>query len=111
MMVFPRECPGCGVLTDEDGFARDRYQASGRKSRCRACCNRAAETYHHDVRKPRREALLEAERLAEEKIRRREHKRRLKAVMKEHEAGVRRQREFLRSIGAPDWSPEEERVA
>jgi hypothetical protein len=106
-MVYPRKCPGCGVLTDEDGFARDRYQPSGRKSRCKACCNSAAETYHHTVRKPRRQVILEAERAAEMKVLEREHKRRLKAVNKEAAERARRQKEFLRSIGVPDLTPEE----
>jgi hypothetical protein len=106
-MVFPRECPGCGTLTPEDGFAVDRHQPSGRKSRCRACHRRDAKTYHVTVRKPRREAALEAERLAEEKIRQREHKRRLRVVHRAAEAGRRRQAELLSSIGVPDLSPEE----
>jgi hypothetical protein len=106
-MTYPRTCPGCGLVREESDFSIDRYQPSGRKSRCKACCNRAAQTYHQDVRKPRREAALEAERLAEEKIRQREHKRRRRAVRKEAAEGRRRQREFLRSIGVPDLSPEE----
>jgi hypothetical protein len=73
-------------------------QPSGRKSRCRACCNRAAQIYHHDVRKPRREAALEVERLAEEGIRQREHKKRLRAVRKEAEDGRRRQADLFREI-------------
>jgi hypothetical protein len=102
-MVYPRKCPGCGTLTPEEGFHRDRSQPSGRKSRCKACCNRSVQAYHHDVRKPRLEAALEAERRAEEKIRQRAHRERLKAVKKEAEAGARRQKEFLRSIGVvPD---------
>jgi hypothetical protein len=99
MIVYPRECPGCGLVREENDFSRDTYQPSGRKSRCKACCKLAAQTYQFDVRKPRREAVLEAERLAEEKIRQREHKRRLKAVRKEAAEGAKRQREFLASIG------------
>ena len=106
-MVYPRERPGCGALTPEDGFGVDRHQPSGRKSRCRACHRGEAKAYHHAVRKPRRLAALEAERLAEEKIRQREHKKRLRAAHKAAEEGARRQREFLRSIGVPDLSPEE----
>jgi hypothetical protein len=67
-MVYPRECPGCGTLTPEDGFAVDRHQSSGRKSRCRACHRRDAKAYHATVRKPRRLAALEAERAAEMKV-------------------------------------------
>jgi hypothetical protein len=36
-----------------------------------------------------------------------EHKKRVAAVKKEHEAGVRRQRELLNSLGVRDWTPEE----
>jgi hypothetical protein len=64
-MVYPRECPGCGTLTPENGFAVDRHQSSGRKSRCRACHRRAAKAYHTAFPKPRRLAALEAERAAE----------------------------------------------
>jgi hypothetical protein len=106
-MIFPRKCPGCGTLTAEDGFARDRHQPSGRKSRCRVCHRREATAYHHAVRKPRRLAALEAERAAEMKILEEEHRKRLAALKKEAEAGARRQKDFLRSIGVPDLSPEE----
>jgi hypothetical protein len=104
-MVYPRECPGCGVLTDEDGFARDRYQPSGRKSRCKACCNSAAETYHHAVRRPRRQAVLEAERAAEMKVLEKEWARRRKAAEREAEAGRRRQEKLLAEIHAGRWNP------
>jgi hypothetical protein len=106
-MTYPRACPGCGLVREESDFSLDRYQPSGRKSRCKACCNRLAKTYHHDVRKPRREAVLEAERRAEEKIRQPEHKKRLRAVRREAEAGRQRQAELFREMGVPDWSPEE----
>jgi hypothetical protein len=36
-----------------------------------------------------------------------EHRKRVAAAKKLHAAQVRRQKEFLRSIGVPDWSPEE----
>jgi hypothetical protein len=36
-----------------------------------------------------------------------EHKKRLAAVKKTHEAGVRRQKELLKSLDVPDLSPEE----
>src|SRR5215203_7467346 len=97
-MTYPRICPGCGLVREESDFSLDRYQPSGRKSRCKACCNRAAQTYHDDVRKPRREAALEAERLAEEKIRQRAHRERLKAVRKEAEEGRKRQEKLFREI-------------
>jgi hypothetical protein len=104
-MVYPRECPGCGVITPEEGFHRDRSQPSGRKSRCKTCHTTTVKHYHHAVRKPRREAVLEAERLAEEKIRQRAHTERMKAVRKEAEAGRERQRKLLAELGVPDCEP------
>jgi hypothetical protein len=89
-MVYPRECPGCGTLTPEDGFPVDRHQSSGRKSRCRACHRRDAQAYHVNVRKPRRLAALEAEHEAEMEVLAVEHKKRVKAARKQHAAGVRR---------------------
>jgi hypothetical protein len=106
-MVYPRRCPGCDTLTDEDGFTRDRSQPSGRKSRCRICHRRDVKVYHDAVRKPRRLAALEAERAAEREALEKEHKRRVAATKKLHAAQVRHQKEFLRSIGVPDLTPEE----
>jgi hypothetical protein len=106
-MVYPRECPGCGTLTPEDGFGVDRHQPSGRKSRCRVCHRRDAKVYHQAVRKPRRLALLEAERAAEMKVLEREHRGRLKAVHKEAAEGARRQKALLAELGVPDLSPKE----
>jgi len=99
-MVYPRECPGCGTLTPEDGFGVDRHQSSGRKSRCRACHRRDVKAYHATIRKPRRLAALEAERAAEMKVLEREHKRRLKAVHKEAVEGARRQKALLAELGS-----------
>jgi hypothetical protein len=107
MMVFPRKCSGCGTLTAEDGFARDRSQPSGRKSRCRACHRRDVKVYHDAVRKPRRLAALEAERAAELEALEKEHRKRAAAMKKLHAAQVRHQKKFLRSVGVPDLSPEE----
>ena len=106
-MVYPRECPGCGLVREASDFSLDSYQRSGRKSRCKACCNRAADTYHATVRKPRRLAALEAKRAAEMKVLEREHKKRVAAATKAHQAGARRQRELLKSLGVPDLTPEE----
>jgi hypothetical protein len=50
---------------------------------------------------------LEAERLAEDKIRQREHKKRLRALHKEAVEAARRQKKLLRELGVPDLSPEE----
>jgi hypothetical protein len=107
MMVFPRKCSGCGTLTPEDGFGRDRSQPSGRKSRCRVCHRRDVKVYHDAVRKPRRLAALEAERAAEQEALEKEHRKRIAATKKLHAAQARRQKEFLRSIGVPDLTSEE----
>jgi hypothetical protein len=106
-MVYPRKCPGCHVMTPENGFHRDLSQPSGRKSRCRSCHRRAVQTYHDAVRKPRRQAVREAERAAEREALEKEHRKRVAATNKLHAAQVRRQKEFLRSIGVPDVSPGE----
>jgi hypothetical protein len=97
-MIFPRPCPVCGVLTDEDGFPRDRTQPCGRKSRCKRCHSAAAGTYYHDVRRPRLQAAFEAQRAAEMKVLEREHKKRLKAVHKEAQEGRKRQEKLFREI-------------
>jgi acyl-CoA reductase-like NAD-dependent aldehyde dehydrogenase len=106
-MDYPRKCPGCGTLTPEEGFHRDLSQPSGRKSRCQSCHRRAVKTYHDAVRKPRRQAVREAERAAEWKTLEAEHRERAKAVKRAAAAGAKRQREFLASIGVPDLTPEE----
>jgi hypothetical protein len=106
-MVYPRKCPGCHVMTPEDGFHRDLSQPSGRKSRCRVCHRRDVKVYHDAVRKPRRLAALEAERAAEREALEKEHRKRVAAMKKLHAAQVRHQKEFLRSIGVPDLGPEE----
>src|SRR3954470_70894 len=56
-----------------------------------ACHRSAVNAYNDAVRRPRRLAALEVERAAEIKVLEREHKRRLKAVRREAEAGRRRQ--------------------
>ena len=106
-LSFPRECSACGAITPEEGFHRDRSQPSGRKSRCRACHSNDVKAYHDAVRAPRRLAALEAERTAEMKVLEREHKKRLKAVRKEAEAGRRRQAKLLAELGVPDRTLEE----
>jgi hypothetical protein len=106
-MVFPRKCPGCGTLTPEEGFHRDRSQPSGRKSRCRACHSSDVRSYHAAVRKPRRLAALEAERAAEWKALEAEHRERAEVRKRAAEAGRRRQAKLLAELGVPDLSPEE----
>jgi hypothetical protein len=107
MMIFPRKCPGCGTLTAEDGFARDRSQPSGRKSRCRVCHRREVKVYNDAVRKPRRLAALEAERAAERVSLEKEWAQRREAAEKAAEAGRRRQKALLRELGVEDVSGEE----
>jgi hypothetical protein len=106
-MVYPRECPGCGTLTPEDGFHRDRSQPSGRKSRCRACHCSDVGNYHAAVRKPRRLAALEVERAAEMEALEEQHRKRSAALKKEAEAGARRQKKLLAELGVEDVSGEE----
>ena len=55
----------------------------------------------------RREAVREAAWQAHLKELEKEHRKRVAANKKLHDAQVRRQKEFLRSIGVPDLSPEE----
>ena len=107
MMVYPRKCPGCHVLTPEDGFHRDRHQPSGRKSLCRVCHSHDAKIYHATIRKPRRLAALEAERAAMLKALEPEHRERLKATERAAEAGAKRQRALLAELGVEDVSGEE----
>ena len=57
----------------------------------------------HAQRVSAREAAWQAELEALEE----EHRKRVAAAKKLHAAQVRRQKEFLRSIGVPDLSPEE----
>jgi hypothetical protein len=107
---YPRACPRCGTVTAEDGFAVDRSRASGRKSHCRECDRKKAASYydaHKDEFRAQREAVREAARQAELAALAVEHKKRIAATEKLHAAQVRRQKEFLRSIGVPDLSPEE----
>jgi hypothetical protein len=97
-------------VTEEDGFGVDRSKASGRKSHCRECDRRRGRTYYRAHRAElyaQREAVREAARQAYLKRLEKEHRKRIAAVKKEHEAGVRRQKELLRSLGVPDLSPEE----
>jgi hypothetical protein len=113
-MVFPRKCSGCGTLTPEDGFHRDRSQPSGRKSRCRACHCSDVGSYHAAVRRPRRLARLAAERAAEEAVLKNEWARRRKAAEREAEAGRRRQEKLLAEIregSMGSLTRREERVA
>jgi hypothetical protein len=107
---YPRACPRCGVVTAEADFGVDRSKTSGRRSYCKACDRRRGRAYyaaHRDEFYAEREAVREAARQAELEALAVEHKKKVAAAKKEAEAGARRQRELLASIGVPDLSPEE----
>jgi hypothetical protein len=62
MPDYPRVCPGCHVLTEESGFARDRSKTSGHRSYCRDCDRQRARAYyaaHRDELYAQREAARE----------------------------------------------------
>lgn len=110
MPDYPRPCPKCGVMTAEAEFGADRSKTSGRRSYCKACDRRRGRAYY-DVRKDelnaQRAAAREAAWQAELKALEKRHRKRVAAVKKQHAAGVRRQKELLRSLGVPDLSPQE----
>jgi hypothetical protein len=110
MPEYPRPCSKCGVETAEADFPVGSGKASGRKSYCKPCDRRRSQAWydtHKDELNAARVAAREAAWQAELEAMVPEHKKRVAAAKKEHEAGVRRQKEFLRSIGVPDLSPEE----
>jgi hypothetical protein len=81
-----------------------------RSQASRACDRQGGRAYydaHKDELYAQREAVREAARHAELEALAEEHKKRVAAQKKLHAAQVRRQKEFLRSIGVPDLSPEE----
>jgi hypothetical protein len=97
-------------MTAEAGFGVDGSKASGRRSYCKACDRRRGRAYydtHKDELYLQREAVREAARQAELEALAVEHKKRIAAQKKLHAAQARRQKEFLRSIGVPDLSPDE----
>jgi hypothetical protein len=110
MPDYPRSCPKCGVETEEEGFALDRFAAAGRKSHCKACDRQRRKAYYAEHREElyaKREAVREAARQAHLAALAVEHEKRIAAAKRQHEAGVRRQRELLKSLGVPDLTPEE----
>jgi hypothetical protein len=110
MPSYPRPCPRCGVMTAEADFGVDRSKTGGRRSCCKACDRRRGRAYydaHKDELYAQRVAAREAAREAELKALEKEDRKRVTAAKKLHAAQVRRQKEFLRSIGVPDLSPEE----
>jgi hypothetical protein len=75
-----------------------------------SCDRRRRRAYYAEHREElyaKREAVREAARQAHLKALVPEHRKRVAAAKKEAEAGARRQREFLASIGVEDLSPEE----
>jgi len=107
---YPRPCPRCGVLTEEGGFGIDHSKTSGRRSYCKACDRRRGNAYYAEHREElyaRREAVREAVWQAHLKELEKENRKRVAAAKRLHAAQVRRQQEFLRSIGVSDLSPEE----
>jgi hypothetical protein len=110
MPSYPRACPKCDVLTEEEGFAVDRHAAAGRKSHCKVC-DRARRNAYYDAHKDEwnaeRQAAREAAWQAELKELEVKHRKRVAAASEAHEAGVRRQAKLLRELGVPDLSPEE----
>ena len=110
MPGYPRPCPKCGVTTAEEGFCLDRSKSSGRKSHCKACDRRRGNAYyseHRDELYAKRAAAREAAWQAELKAMEEPHRKRVAAAKRLHAAQVRRQKEYLRSIGVPDLSPDE----
>jgi hypothetical protein len=97
-------------MTPEADFGLDRSKTGGRRSYCKACDRRRGRAYY-DARKDelyaKRVAAHEAAWEAELEALEVEHRKRVAAQKKLHAAQVRRQKEFLRSIGVPDLSPEE----
>jgi hypothetical protein len=97
-------------MTAEADFSLDSSKPSGRRSYCKACDRRRGRAYydaHKDELYAQRAAAREAAWQAELEAQVEEHRKRVAAAKKLHAAQSRRQKEFLRSIGVPDLSPEE----
>jgi hypothetical protein len=97
-------------MTPESGFGFDRTKASGRKSHCKDYDRRRGRAYYEankDELHAERLAIREAEREAALKALEPIHRKRVAEAKRRHAAQVRRQKEFLRSIGVRDVSPEE----
>jgi hypothetical protein len=97
-------------MTEEADFGVDRSKASGRRSYCKACDRRRGRAYfdaHKDELLAERVAAREAAWQAELEAQVEESRKIVVAAKKLHAAQVRHQKEFLRSIGVPDLSPEE----
>jgi hypothetical protein len=84
-------------MTAEADFGTDKSKASGRRSYCKVCDRRRGRAYydaHKDELYAQREAAREAVRQAHLAALAVEHRKKVAAAKKEHEAGVRRQREL-----------------
>jgi hypothetical protein len=102
MPDYPRPCPRCGVMTEEEGFGIDRSKGSGRKSHCRACDRRHGRAYygaHREEQRAARLAAKEAAREAELKALERVHRKRIAAAHRAHAEGVRRQKKLFAELG------------
>jgi hypothetical protein len=97
-------------MTAKADFGVDSSKTGGRRSYCKACDRRPGRAYY-ETRKDdlyaQRKAVREAAWQAELEALAVEHKKRVAEQKKLHAAQVRHQKEFLRSIGVPDLSPEE----
>jgi hypothetical protein len=89
-------------MTAEADFGVDRSKASGRRSYCKACDRWRGRAYY-DARKDelyaQRVAAREAAWQTELEGREEEHKKKVAALRKQHEAAKRAQAELLREIG------------
>jgi RecB family exonuclease len=97
-------------MTAKADFGVDRSKTGGRRSYCKACDRRRGRAYydaHKDDLYAQREAVREAAWQAELEALAGGHRKRVAAAKKLHAALVRRQKEFMRSIGVPDLTPEE----
>jgi RecB family exonuclease len=97
-------------MTARTGFGVDSSKACGHRSNCKTCDRRRGRAYydaHKDDLYAQREAVREAAWQAELEALAEGHRERIAAAMKLHAALARRQKEFLRSIGVPDLTPEE----
>ena len=106
MPDYPRACSRCAAVKPEADFGADSSKKSGHKSHCRAC-ERADYASRKDELQARRDAVREAAWQARLKELEKVARKRRAAAKREHEAGVRRQKELLRELGVPDLSPEE----
>jgi hypothetical protein len=91
-------------MREEEGFGVDRSKTSGRKSHCKTCDRERAKAYYAERRDElyaRREAVREAAWQAHLKQLEKEHKKKVAAMKKAHEAGFVARRSFCASWACP----------